>query len=461
MITILALVVVLGVLIFVHELGHFVTAKLVGIEVQRFSIGLGPKAWGFTRGETEYVISWLPLGGYVKMAGMEELEAIEGGPDSSKERRAEEDAHKPGPRDFDSKSLPARMLVISAGVIMNMVFAVVVFAGIAMIWGVDLPVTPILGGVEEGSLPVQGRPFLDVPAGSRIVAVGDHAVENWRQVQQYIMTARGGSELTVRFEHSKPITFQVPEKDSVRAVLVASLAPELHTTPLIGQVVEGGPAEKAGVKTGDRVLEAGGAPVHSWLDFVNVMEHQPGRPVPLVVQRGGEQVALTVVPDSVAVPAAPGLYMGRIGVGLSPVARDNLPRARKGPVEALGYGVSRTWYFTRLIGQWIAGLFTGKASPRDVGGPIMIAQISHQMIELGLEAFLNFLALFSVNLAVLNLLPIPILDGGQLLFLVLEGVRGRSLSFEQRMRLSQVGLVIVVAIMVWALANDVMRLFGM
>lgn len=461
MITILATVVVLGVLIFVHELGHFVTAKLVDIEVPRFSIGLGPKAWGFKRGETEYVISWLPLGGYVKMAGMEELEAIEGGSDGKGDRPAEAGTRQPGPRDFESKSLPARMLVISAGVIMNVIFAVVVFASIAMIWGLPLPLKPILGGVSEENLPTQGRPFLDVPAGSRIVAVGDQSVDSWRQAQRDIALAPGGSELTVRFEHTKPVTFTVPKEDSLRAVLAASLLPEEHTTPLIGQVLPGSPAEQAGIKSGDRVLDAGGAPVSSWLDFVNVVEHQPGRPVPLVVQRGGEQVALTVVPDSTPVPAAPGRFVGRIGVGPSPAAIANVPRAREGPVEALGYGVSQSWYVTRMIGQFLGGLFTGAASPRDVGGPILIAQLSHRMIEMGLEAFLNFMALFSVNLAVLNLLPIPILDGGQLLFLVLEAVRGRSLSYEQRMRLSQVGLVIVVAIMVWALANDVLRLFGM
>ncbi|MEJ2678908.1 MAG: RIP metalloprotease RseP, partial [Gemmatimonadota bacterium] len=408
MITLLAFVVVIGVLIFVHELGHFVTAKLVGIEVPRFSIGLGPKAWGFKRGETEYVISWLPLGGYVKMAGMEELEAIEGGPaDGRKERGAHAAPRKPGPRDFESKSLPARMLVISAGVIMNIAFAVVVFAAIAMIWGLPLPLKPILGGVAEESLPAQGRPFLDVPAGSHVVAVGDHSVESWQQFQQDIVTAPGGSELTVRFQRVKPVTFEVPKLDSLKLALVTSLLVEQHTVPLIGQVIAGSPAERAGMKAGDRVLYAGGAPVSSWLDFVNVVEHQPGRPVPLVVQRGGKQVALTVVPDSVAVPAAPGRYVGRIGVGVSAAAADNVPSARKGPIEALGYGFSHSWYITKMIGQFIGGLFTGKSSPRDVGGPILIAEMSHKMIELGMEAFLNFLALFSVNLAVLNLLPIP------------------------------------------------------
>jgi len=458
-ITLFATVVVLGVLIFVHELGHFVTAKLMDIEVPRFSIGLGPKAWGFKRGETEYVISWLPLGGYVKMAGMEELETIEGGSDGAKEAGA---GHRePGPRDFESKSLPARMLVISAGVIMNIVFAVVVFAGIAMIWGTPRPMEPVLGGVAEEVLPPQGRPFLDVPAGSRVVSVGGHAVSSWAEVQQDIAMASGGSELTVRFEHARPVTFQVPKQDSLRAALVAALEPERHMAPLIGQVEPGSPAERAGVKAGDRIVEANGAPVRSWLDFVNVVEHRPGQKVSLEVQRGGQRVSLSVVPDSTPVPAAPDRIIGRIGVATSAAAMASVPRVRKGPVEAVSYGLGQTWFVVRALGNFLGGLFTGSASPRDVGGPILIAQLSHQMIEMGLQAFLSFMALFSVNLAVLNLLPIPILDGGQLLFLILEGVRGRSLSYEQRMRLSQVGLVIVAAIMVWALANDVLRLFGM
>jgi len=457
-ITILATVVVLGVLIFVHELGHFVTAKLVGIEVPRFSIGLGPKLVGFKRGETEYVISWLPLGGYVKMRGLEELETIEGGPDQGLARRGK----GVGPRDFESKSLPARTLVISAGVIMNLLFAVLVWAGIAMVWGVRLPFEPVFADVTEEELPPEGRPFLDVPSGARVLSVDGKEVEDWNDVQRIIATAAPGREVTVRFADVAPVSFTVPESDSARASLAAALEPVLPMESVIGQVNPASPAAEAGIRAGDRVVEAEGVPVERWQQFVDVVEHRPGEAVELVVERDGERRTLTVVPQPVDVPATGGaMQVGRIGVGAAIAASAAVPRDRKGPVAALGYGLDQTWFVTEMIWDFLSGLFTGRASPRDVGGPILIAQLSSQMAQIGLEAFLNFMALFSVNLAILNLLPIPILDGGQLVFLGVEAVRGRALSWEQRMRLSQLGLVIVVAIMVWALANDVLRLFGL
>ena len=202
MITIIATIVVLGVLIFVHELGHFMTAKLVDIEVPRFSIGLGPKAFGFKRGETEYVISWLPLGGYVKMAGMEEMEAIEGGPSKKAtvagEGTAEdlgievETKREAGPRDFESKSLPARALVISAGVIMNLLFAIVVFSIIAIAWGVRGTPEARVGGVAEEFLPRGTEALATIPAGTRITHIGDKSVSDFQDMQIALTQAGGG-----------------------------------------------------------------------------------------------------------------------------------------------------------------------------------------------------------------------------------------------------------------------------
>ena len=449
MIGLIATIIVLGVLIFVHELGHFATAKWANIEVPRFSIGLGPKMVGFTRGETEYVIGWLPLGGYVRMAGMDDMEALEGGEHDA------ETARSTG-RDFESKSLATRALVISAGVIMNMLFAWFLFSVIALAWGVREAPAPVVGDIVEQRLSLQTRALLDVPLGARITAVNGTPVADWSEVERALIAAT--DSLRFEFARAEPVTVPVPEGDTARAMLTAALEPEVQIPAGVASVVDGSPAERAGLRAGDEVVEIGGEAVTGWQELVRVVEARPGEALPVVVERDGERVTLSITPEAETVDA--GVTVGRIGVGRTGRLVDAYPRTRMGPMAAVIHGAEETWRFTALIVDYLIGLFTGEASARDVGGPILIYQISDQVVQIGWDAYLNFMALFSINLAVLNLLPIPILDGGQLMFLAVEGIRGRALSLDQRMRLSQVGLVLVVAIMVWALANDVLRLFG-
>jgi regulator of sigma E protease len=464
LITILATIVVLGVLILVHELGHFVTAKLADIAVPRFSIGLGPKLWGFRRGETEYVISWLPLGGYVKMAGMEEMEPIEGKADRSETTGVagasdvglltEGDGRaRPGPRDFESKSLPVRMVVISAGVLMNLLFAVVVFAAGALIWGVEQEPEATIPALTAEELPPGTESLLAVPRGARVVEAGGETIENWGDLRDALILASPGP-LTLRFDAAAPVTIEVPANDTARSRLILALNPD--RPPVIGQVVDGLPADKAGLLPGDRILAVAGEPVDSWQALVAAVRARPGEVTDLTIERGGRvlDVRVTPEPEEISTDGEGKETIGRIG------AAPFVPRDRPGPVGALGHGVARTWDTAKIIVGFLGDLITGNASPRSLGGPILIGQLSGEVARAGIEAFLGFMALFSVNLAVLNLLPIPVLDGGHLLFLVIEAVRGRALSYEQRVRFTQVGFVIVLAIMVWAIANDVLRLFG-
>ena len=467
LITILATAVVLGVLIFVHEFGHFSAAKLVDIEVPRFSIGLGPKMIGFTRGETEYVICWLPLGGYVKMAGMEEMEAIEGGPskkpqitgagtasDLGVEVEEKKDARK---RDFESKSLPARTLVISAGVIMNIIFAFVVFAVSSLVWGVQVSPPAKIGGIAEELLPKGTESLSSLPPGTMISGVGSQSVQTFHDLEYAIAKVSPGP-LEFRFANHAPITVNLQSGDSVRASLVAAFEPAVRTPPAIGEIVKNSPAQKGGLQPGDRVLSAAGEAVMTWQQLVGIVEQYGGKSLPLVVQRGQQKLDITVVPEAKSLSGK--RTYGRLGVYPSMSVSDALPRERPGVIGAIKSGASRTWDVVTLTAGFLWDLITRKASPRNLGGPILIGQLSGRVVRAGLEAFLGFMALFSVNLAVLNLLPIPVLDGGHLMFLAVEAVRGRALSIEQRMRLSQVGFIIVVAIMVWAVANDVLRLFG-
>ncbi len=465
LITILATIVVLGVLIFVHELGHFMAAKAVDIEVPRFSIGLGPKLWGFRRGETEYVISWLPLGGYVKMAGMEEMEQIEGG------KIQRDDGTVPvsdvglvqetpvrGPRDFESKSLPARVMVISAGVLMNTLFAFLVFTFSAAVWGVQQVPPARIAAVAEARLPAGTEALATLPPSAELTAVGGRSVDDWLDVRSALLIAPAGP-VTLSFADGRTVTVDLPAEDSLRAELVRALEPEI--APVVGRVLPGSPAERAGIQAGDSIIQAGGRPIRIWQDLLTVVSPRAGEPIEMVIVRDGGRVTLTVVPDASRVAegpdggAATDSTVGRIGVETA------IQRERPGAIGAVAVGARETWDWISLTVGFVGDLFTGDVSPRSVGGPILIGQFSGQVIRAGLEEFLRFMAIFSINLAVLNLLPIPVLDGGHLVFLGVEAVRGRALSLQQRMRLTQVGLVIVVAIMVWALANDVLRLFGL
>ena len=456
--TILATIVVLGVLIFVHELGHFMTAKLVDIEVPRFSIGFGPKVLGFKRGETEYVISALPLGGYVKMAGMEEMERIEGGAsDKPGEGGAEPlGPRAPRPRDFESKSLPARTLVISAGVIMNMLFAFVVFTISSAIWGVSADPGTTLGGVAEERLTEGAEALLAVGPGLRVTALNDDSVATWRELTMALSRARAG-ETRLSFDNAAPITFTLPATDSLRGRLITALEPAFPVPPVLSEIVPGGRAEQAGLQQGDRIVRAGNDEISTWQEFVAVIERSPGQPVPLLIARDGSEQLVSITPRDTLLPN--NVRVGRIDVVVPNVQR-YVPRERPTLLGAIVRGAEQTWDVTLLTGDFLVGLFSGRHSARDVGGPIMIGQLSGRFARAGFEEFLAFMAMLSVNLAVLNLLPIPVLDGGHLVFIAIEAVRGRPLSLEQRMRLTQVGFVFIVLLMAWALGNDILRAFG-
>lgn len=358
--TIAATIVVLGVLILVHELGHFWVAKAVDIEVSRFSIGFGPKLVGFTWGETEYVLSAIPLGGYVKMEGMVGEEVVEPLEGKSNPQRS------PSPRDFDQKPLWARFLVIVAGVVMNLVFAVVAFSIVA-----------------------------------------------------------GANGMIV---------------------------------PVVSAVTEGMPAAEAGVQAGDLIVEVAGRRALDYSDVVRGLQNRVGEPVQLVIERGEQTLVFTITPAPMKQfdpLSGDSVVVGQIGVVFSAA---NSVNRKLGFMAAVGEGFRQTGYWIAEIGRFMGRIFSGRDSASELGGPIAIGQLSGQFARAGLIPFLAFMAIISVNLAVINLLPIPVLDGGHLVFLTVEGLRGRAISVERRIRLTQVGMLFVLGLMVLAFANDIMRL---
>jgi regulator of sigma E protease len=450
--TILATLIVLAVLIFVHELGHFAAAKAVGVGVERFSIGLGPKLFGVRRGETEYVVAVVPLGGYVKMAGMEDevMEKLEGGPSAT--------PRQPGPRDFDAKPIWARTLVISAGVLMNMAFAFGVYTFVAGFWGLPELDTTRVGRVQPELLPPGTEALAEVESGSRVTRVGDSPVEDWGDLQRGLYTSAPGP---LRLEFTDPtrsVEIRIPAEEPQRRELVRAV--DSWVDAGVGAVNPGSPADKAGLEAGDRIVSIDGTPVRNWYEFVTQVEARPGKRVELGVERDGRSLVrvLTLDTERSTRPDGSVTEVGKIGI-YAPVDRYKYRDASLG--EAVVAGAQETVAVTGMIVGFLKDLVTGGVSPRSMGSIVTIGEASGQAAAAGADTFLRFMALFSVNLAILNLLPIPVLDGGHLLFLAVEAVRRRPISMEQRLRWSNVGVLVVMGIMLWALSNDILRLLGL
>lgn len=451
--TLLATIVLLGVLIFVHELGHFGAAKAVGVGVERFSIGFGPRLWGFKRGQTEYVLSAIPLGGYVRMQGMDDelVQQIEGG-EKSDEGEEVSAPPEPKPGDFDGKPIWARTLVISAGVVMNMLFALVVFSATAWIWGTpELAVTRV-ASVNEDRLPVGAEALTALEPGARIVQVGDVSPETWEQIGRAIVEASPGPFRIATEEPSAVFEVDLPEGEVGRAAVAWALEPWFE--PVVARVESGAPAEEAGLKEGDRITSVAGVPVLGWHDLTREVGDRPGERIQLGVRRGGED--LTRVVHVGELPGQEGGERGWLGVRMNGETVD-VPVAAG---DAAVMGFRSTAAMTSAILQFLGDLVTRDVSPRSVGSIGTIAVESGRAAREGAPDYLRFMALFSINLAILNLLPIPVLDGGHLVFLAIEAIRGRRLTVKQRLRWSQVGLAVLLLIMVWALGNDLLRLLG-
>jgi regulator of sigma E protease len=446
---ILPLAITLSVLILIHEFGHFFAAKSVGIYTPRFSLGLGPRIAGFKIGETEFVLSAIPLGGYVKMAGMEgdeAAEALEGG--------AAGEVVDPS-RTFEAKPLWARIWVISAGVIMNLLFAVLVFTGLALWFGESIDPSTGLASPAPGSVKSAAAPLAAVPYGARVVAVGQKAVSSANDVYVALDGAPAGP-VTLRFRDAAPVTLTLPGPGAARDSVLHDVR-FVHPA-VVEKVIGGDPAGRAGMKPGDRIAAVAGLPVRSWEDAVAAIEGSPGRTVQVQVVRGGKTLALAVTPRAETSTDVDGRTLTKGKIGISPDIPTTHRRVGLGEAVVQGFGMTRAT--ATGIFDILHKLVSGRVSARNMGGILTIGDASAESARMGVEFFLQFLALFSVNLAVLNILPIPILDGGHLLFLLIEGIRGRPLSVEARIRFSHVGLLIVVALMIWANANDILKRLG-
>jgi regulator of sigma E protease len=449
--TIAAFVVALGCLIVVHELGHFAVARACGVKVLRFSVGFGRPLWSrrFGRDATEWVLAAFPLGGYVKM-----LDEREGAV-----------AREELPRAFNRQSVWRRVAIVVAGPVANFLLAVALYWAL-FVYGVP-GLKPLLAEPPAGT-PAHQAGFA---SGDVLVRIGDEPVATWQDARWVLLqhavgkatvavtvTSADGGTATRQLDLSA-VTAAELDGDLLRTLGLARFQPPLK--PVIGEVVAGGAAERAGLRAGDEIVAIGNQRVESWDQVVKLVRSHPGAPLVFEIRRGGAlPPAIAVTPEAVA---EGGGKIGRIGAAarMDPaVLADLLVEVRYGPLESLVRAARKTWDTSAFSLRMLGKMIVGEVSLRNLSGPITIADYAGQSAQSGAASYLLFLALISISLGVLNLLPIPLLDGGHLLYYAIEIVQGRPLS-DRAIEIGQhAGLALLVALMAFALYNDIHRLIG-
>ncbi|PXX89139.1 RIP metalloprotease RseP [Marinobacter vulgaris] len=444
--TILALILTLGILVTLHEFGHFWVARRCGVKVLRFSVGFGKPLYSwYDRQGTEFAVAAIPLGGYVKM-----LDEREGPVPEDQKHLA-----------FNSKPPSKRIAIAAAGPAANFLFAIFAYWLLSVVGFTT--VAPIVGEVSEGS--VADR--VGLASGMEIHEVDGRRVTSWRDVNMRLLERTGEvGEITIDVS-----------RDGSRGTLAGSLEgwrindenpnplSEFGVTPwrpdvppVLGEIVAGGRAEAAGLESGDRVVAVDGEPVSDWFELVSFIRDAPGKPLELTVERDGSTQRIEVTPAENR--ADDGTVTGLVGAGVSEVTWPDevLRDVSYGPLAAIPNAMSETWGDTRLTLVAIKKMVTGLLSPTNLSGPITIARIAEASVSSGFEDFVRFLAYLSVSLGVLNLLPVPVLDGGHIVYYTIEAIRKKPLSEQAQAFGLRIGMAMILTLMVFALYNDLMRL---
>ncbi|WAG08945.1 sigma E protease regulator RseP [Aeromonas jandaei] len=441
-----AFVVALGLLVAVHEFGHFWVARRCGVKVERFSIGFGKAIWRrLGKDGTEYVLALIPLGGYVKM--------LDGRVDEL----------KPGDEQyaFNHKSVWARMAIVAAGPMANFVFAL--FA-LWLMFMIGVPaVKPVIGEVRPASIVAEAG----ILPGMEIVGVGDEQTGDWESVTYALLSHLGDQSVTLKvkapqtsYATDKNLSLESWKFDPDRESPIGSLGIVPlggKVLPVVSAVVAKSASEKAGLQVGDRIKRVGEQEITEWVQFVELVQHAPGAPLQVVVERNNSDLDVTLTPDTRKVQ---GKLVGFVGLSpqLVPLPDEYRILLQYGPLQALWQGAQKTWSLITLTFDMIGKLVAGIVSLDNLSGPISIAKGAGSSADYGLVYFLSFLALISVNLGIINLFPLPVLDGGHLVYFLIEAVTGKPVSERIQEVGFRIGAAILMLLMGIALFNDFARL---
>jgi len=447
MTTLLAFLATLAILIVFHEFGHYLVARLAGVKVLRFSVGFGRVVASRTdRHETEWALSAIPLGGYVKMLDEREAPVATEALDQA----------------FNRKSLGARAAIVAAGPLANFLLAILLF------WGLFMAGTPILKPVLGEPPAASAAAQAGIRAGDTVLAVNGEPVESFQDLHWLVLRhAVGGAPLRLDTRdahgHLAFRTLSLAEADAnleqspLQVLGLQRFRPSLPA--VLGELSGDGAAAQAGLQAGDLVLEVDGQAIEDWEALVDRVRAAPGRPLALLIQRDVETRTYTVVPAEVA---SAGERIGRIGVAprmdpdrMAPY----LGEARYGPLDALQRAAARTWELSVFSLEMLGRMIVGQVSLKNLSGPITIADYAGQSAQTGMASFVAFLALVSVSLGVLNLLPVPLLDGGHLLYYLAEFLTGRPVPERVQEIGQRIGIGILALLMFFAIFNDLQRLF--
>lgn len=450
--SIFAFVVVLGILIFFHELGHFLVARLCGVGVEKFSLGFGPRLLGKTVGMTDYRISAIPLGGYVKMVGDE--------PD------AELDPEMM-PYSFTHKHVFKKILIVAAGPFFNLLLAVIIYAAFFTFIGTE-DIRPVINHVAQESPAARAG----LKTGDVVATINGTTVASWSDINRLIADGRGSEvRVTVKRDGTFFNAGVTPQTKVAKDILgddapyydagFSGLAP---LKAVVGEVADGYPAKKAGIQKGDLIVAINDLPVDSWNTMKGIISRCKGEPLAVRVVRGEETLTVDIVPVLFSEENVRGEKVDSYRIGIS-TPGINIPEAdritiKRGPLRAVVESVDQTWQISRLTLLSIGKLIKGTVSTKTLGGPIMIAEMAGQQAKAGFTNLIFFIAVLSINLAVLNFLPIPVLDGGHLMFFFIEAAIRRPINTRMREIAQQAGIFILILLMIFVFYNDITRIFS-
>lgn len=443
MIYLLSIAFILSVLIFIHELGHFLAAKFFGVRVERFSIGFPPRLFGKKIGHTDYCISAIPFGGYVKLSGMLD-ESLD----------AESMKGEPQPHEFRSKSTLQKLIIISAGVIMNFILAVGILSGIFWFKGERIYPNTTVGPIPQGSVAID----MGLQTGDQILEVNHERIISWNEIFS-AFAKNVGNDMTVTVDRAgRIVDLNVPE-----SVLSMENFERLELyqrySSIVGEVVPGTPAEESGLGSGDKIIAINDKPVSDWYDMTDIVRSSPGVELLFTIQRNEEIKRLSITPVEEMEKDADGNINSVGKIGIAPYVEFEWKEVSF--TGSIYKGFNQVFVFLYMNMKGFAMMITGDISPKQaLGGPLIIGKMAGEIAKTGFVNLLEFTALLSAILAVINILPVPALDGGHLIIILIEGIRRKPISIRTKMIIQQVGMAILLLLMVFIFYNDISRMLN-